>query len=94
VRARRRAFATVVADAAGAGDLADELAFVASKRLPIGYLDQLAGAVARLGVDDVRALVERDLAEARMVVVASGRAPVLDAAFAAAGVTPQVLVAD
>jgi len=91
VRARRRVFAQQLADAAGADDLALELDFIASHRLPLGYFDQTAAAIAAVTPGDVAAVAATDLAERRMVVVLSGRAPVVTGAFEVLGVKPELL---
>jgi predicted Zn-dependent peptidase len=91
VRARRRAYAQQLADAAGASDLGLELDFVASNDLPVAYFAKLAEKVAAVTPEDVAVLAKTDLAERRMVVVVAGRAPVVTGAFAAAGITAEML---
>jgi len=86
VRARRRTFARQLAAAAAAADLARELDFIASHRLPLGYFDAAADAIAAVTPAQVAAVATADLAEARMAVVVSGRAPVVTGAFEVLGV--------
>jgi zinc protease len=94
VRARRRALADALGDSAGAFDLAAELTAVVHNGLPLDYFAKLAGEIGGTTLDDVAALAARDLAEQRMVVVLSGRGPVIDDAFEAAGITPKMLDGD
>jgi zinc protease len=94
VRARRRALATALADSAGAQDLAGELTAIVHDELPLDFFKKLVAAIAATTLEDVGALAARDLAEDRMVVVLSGRGEVIEAAFAAAGATAEMLDED
>jgi len=91
VRARRRAVARVLADSSGASDLAGELEFVAARALPLSFFSDLARDVGRVSLEDIAALAAADLQEDRMVVALSGPRAAVEAAFAAAGVTPRWL---
>jgi zinc protease len=88
VRARRRAVASVLADAAGAADTADELLFVAAHRLDAGYFSALAKAIGATTLDDLRAAIARDLDPARSAIAVTARRDVLDAIATSVGVDP------
>ncbi len=91
VRARRRALARVLADSAGVRDLAEELEALAERGLPTSYFDQLVEEVGATRIDDVARLVGDDLDERRMVLLVSGPADAVDAAYQAAGLTAERL---
>lgn len=86
VRARRRALASELADAAGATDLADDLELLARRGLPVGWHEQVARDVATVTLDDVRALAAQDLALDRMVVAVTGRSAVTTETYQVAGI--------
>lgn len=92
IRARRAVFTSLRARAAGVAAVAQARvrAFAAGTD---GDADAaLAREVAALRLDDVAAVLTEELAPARMVAVLAGRMPVVDAAFAAIGQTPERLL--
>lgn len=92
VRARRRVFARVLADGAGVGELADELASIAAEELPLDFYERLAATIGATTLDEVVAVAGRDLAAARMTVVVSGRGAVIEGVLKTAGATaPELL---
>jgi zinc protease len=92
VRARRRALAEVLADAAGATATADELAFVGAHHLDVGFFSELATAIGAITLEQLRTIVRGDLAEHRMVVAISARTAVLETIFGALGVSDAELL--
>ena len=91
VRARRRALAQVLADAAGASVRAGELQRVAVRGLATSHADALADEVAATTLADVAALARTDLAARRMVVVVSGPRAELDRVFAEAKLEAEIV---
>jgi predicted Zn-dependent peptidase len=69
VRARRRALAKALADAAGTTAVADELEDDVREGLPLDHLDQLALAISRITPADVASVAAADLDPQRRVVL-------------------------
>lgn len=88
VRARRKALGYALARRGGASSMAAMLAYRAGANLPYDHDRKLAEQLAALTPAEVARIAAADLAEARMVVLVRGKPAVVDAAFAAVGVTP------
>jgi len=88
VRARRAALSDALAQTGGASSLADQLEASAVAGLGYDSNDELAAQIAALTPAAVAAVGAKDLTERHMVVQLEGRTAVIDAAFAAIGVTP------
>jgi zinc protease len=91
VRARRKALAHAMARSGGASSIASRLQSLAARQLSPDYDDELAARIAALTPRHLAEVAAADLAAARMVVMVRGKEPVLDAAFAAVKVTPEVI---
>jgi zinc protease len=85
VRARRRALAHALADAAGVSAVADELEYAVRRGLPVNHFDQLAQAISKLTPAEVAAVAAADLDRSRMVVSVSAASERLDAVMAELG---------
>jgi zinc protease len=85
VRARRRALATALADAAGVTAVADELEHYARQGLPFDYIDQLALEISKVTPAEVAAVAAADLDPLRRVVWIAAAPERLDAVMAALG---------
>ena len=91
VRARRRALASSLADAAGVTAVADELTYTVRRGRPLDDIDRLAAAIGAVTPADVAAVASVDLAPARRVVSVAATAERLDAIMAALGATEPAL---
>ena len=87
VRARRAALLRALGDPVRSSIVADRLEAVVANQLPIDALEALPAEIASTTLDAARAVIGQDLQAARMVLMLSGRAQDIAAAFAAAGVT-------
>jgi zinc protease len=85
VRARRRALANTMADAAGVSAVADELEYAVRRGLPVDHFDQLALAISHLTPAQVAAVAAADLDRRRMVVSVSAPSERLDAVMTELG---------
>jgi len=86
-RARRRALATALADAAGVSAVADELEYVVRQGLPVDYIDQLAVAISKVTPAEVAAVAAADLDRSRRVVSVDASPERLDAVMKEVGAT-------
>ncbi|WP_158502175.1 pitrilysin family protein [Vitiosangium sp. GDMCC 1.1324] len=87
VRARRRALASALADAAGVTAVADELEYSMRRGLPVGHIDQLALAISKVTPAEVATVAAADLDQSRRVVWVSATPERLDGVMAALGAT-------
>jgi zinc protease len=87
VRARRRALAYALADAAGVTNVADELEYVVRKGLPVDHVDQLALAISKVTPADVAAVAAADLDRRHRVVSIAATPERLDGVMAELGAT-------
>lgn len=83
VRARRRALALVLADSCGASDLAGELQALVEAGLPLDGYDALAQQIGATTLSQLRPVLAGDLDPAKLAIVLSGPADVVDAALGA-----------
>ena len=86
VRARRKVLREVLADALTSESVADELEFVVTYNLPRTYHAQLARSVAQLRLDDVRAVLDRELSDRRQVVMVRGKRAWVEAMYRQSGI--------
>jgi zinc protease len=91
VRARRRALAAVLADAAGVTAVADELEYAVRRGLPLNHFDQLALAISKVTPAEVAAVAAADLDRRRMVVSVTASPGRLDEVMTGLGATQPVL---
>ena len=89
VRARRRALARAQAYTGGARAMASVIEDLAANHLPVDHASDVARQIARLTPAAVAKIAAADLDEVHMVVQVAGKPAVVDAAFAAVGVTPE-----
>jgi zinc protease len=87
VRARRRALAKALADAAGVIAVADELEYYARRGLPFDHIDQLALKISQVTLAEVAAVAAADLDPLRRVVTIDATPERLDAVMTALGAT-------
>jgi zinc protease len=85
VRARRRALAFVLADAAGVTAVADELEYNVRRGLPVDHFDQLALAISKLTPAEVATVAAADLNRRHMVVSVTAPPEQLEALMTALG---------
>jgi zinc protease len=94
VRARRAALVRALGDPARSDLAAAQLQALVAHHLPADASGKLAGEIAATTLADAQAVIAQDLQPARMVGMLGGRAPDVDAAFAAAGVVPSQRVTE
>jgi zinc protease len=95
VLARRRVLGRVLADTVDSDSVADDLELSASRDLPLDYTDRLPALVAATTIDDITALLARDLAAQHLIVIVSGPRAAAEAAFTAAGIAdPEIVEAE
>jgi zinc protease len=87
VRARRRALARALADAAGATAVADELEYDVRSGVPLDQIDQLALAISKLTPTDVATVAAADLDLRHRVVSISATPERLDGVMTVLGAT-------
>lgn len=87
VRARRRALAKALADAAGVTAVADELEYGARRGLPIDYFDHLALAISKVTPAEVATVAAADLNPHHRVVSVAAPPERLDGVMTALGAT-------
>ncbi|WP_224366379.1 M16 family metallopeptidase [Hyalangium versicolor] len=85
VRARRRALANALADAAGVTAVADELELGVRQGLPVDYIDQLAAAISKVTPAEVAAVAATDLDPHRRVVSVTATPERVDGVLTALG---------
>jgi zinc protease len=85
VRARRRALAKALADAAGTTAVADELEYDVRRGLPLDQIDQLALAISQITPADVATVAAADLDPRHRVVSIAATPERLDGVLTALG---------
>ncbi len=89
VRARKKVLAQMMGRMGGASAMAGELAWNAAQGHSLRHGTIVATQVSALKLDDVVRVAAADLADARRVVLVSGKRASVDAAYAAIAVTPE-----